>query len=418
MVAGPHPVGQAGEDPAQGRVAEPADRLRRELQVAAVAGEVALALQLAFEPPERLQVVDRLAAERAADRLLVDVLQVRARVLLAERGLQVGQVRQVGDGAGGVAEAEGLPAGHPDPRLPLAELGPPLAQRVAERGQLRRQARVLHRGGHQVRELLALLIGERLEQPLGGLHPAGERVDQLFQVLRAVREHVAVLAHELVEVLLGVLAPGVGVEHLPQVREHVLDPLHGGRVGVLERLLHALELAVEHLPAEQVAQLLELLPGGLRPPVVLGQLPDRPGGVVRQVVELGLAEPGVVARVGEQLAALGLERLVEQLAGLLEHPVEPAGVAQLALALADPPHQVVEALAVLPAAAEQVAERVPGVVAAQDALAHLVERLPDVIGRRERVRPIVVRPVPVVSHVPLLWNHASVRYDCFFLYVR
>ena len=28
-------------------------------------------------------------------------------------------------------------------------------------------------------------------------------------------------------------------------------------------------------PAEQVAQLLELLPGGLRLPVVVGQLPDR-----------------------------------------------------------------------------------------------------------------------------------------------
>ena len=393
MIAGPHPVRQAGEDPAQRRVAEPADRLGRQLQVAAVAGQVALALQLAFEPAKRLQVVDRLPAEGVADRLLVHILQVRARVLLAEGGLQVGQVRQVGDGAGRVAEAQGLAAGHPHPRLALAELGPPGAQRVAERGQLGRQAGVLHRRGHQVRELLALLIGQRLEQPLGGLHPAGERVDQLLQVLRAVREHVAVLAHELVEVLLGVLAPGVGVEHLPQVREHVLDALHGGRVGVLERLLHALELAVEHLPAEQVAELLELLPGGLRPPVVVGQLPDGTRGVVRQVVELGLAEPGVVARIGEQLAPLGLERLLEQLAGLLEHPVEPSGVAQLALALADPAHQVVEALAVLPASAQQVTERVPGVVAAQDALAHLVERLPDVIGRREGVRPIVVRPV-------------------------
>ena len=63
-----------------------------------------------------------------------------------------------------------------------------------------------------------------------------------------------------VEVLLRVLAARVGVEHLPQVREHVLDPLHGRRVRVFQRLLHALELAVEHLPAQQVAELLELLP--------------------------------------------------------------------------------------------------------------------------------------------------------------
>jgi hypothetical protein len=199
-----------------------------------------------------------------------------------------------------------------------------------------------------------------------------------------------------------VLAAGVRVEHLPQVGEHVLDPLHGLRVRVGQRLLHAAELAVEHLPAEQVAELLELLPRGGRPPVVVGELPDGPRGVVRQVVELCLAQPRVVARVGEQLAALGLERLVEQLTRLVEHPVEPAAAAQLALPLADAAQQVVQAAAILPAAAQHVAERVPRVVAAEDALAHLVERLPGVIGRRERIGPVVVGPVAVVSHRLLL----------------
>ena len=49
------------------------------------------------------------------------------------------------------------------------------------------------------------------------------------------------------------------VEHLVQVGQHVLDPLiaAGSRVG--QRLLHAAELAVEHLAPQQVAQLLERL---------------------------------------------------------------------------------------------------------------------------------------------------------------
>src|SRR6202035_5913516 len=132
-------------------------------------------------------------------------------------------------------------------------------------------------------------------------------------------------------------------------------------------------------PAQEVAQLLELLPCFLRPPVVVGELPNGPRGVIRQRVEFRLAEPRVVARVGEQRTALGLECLVEQFSGLVEHPVEPPRVAQLALPLADAAPQVVEAAPVLPAAPQQVAESVARVVTAEDALAHLVERLPDVI---------------------------------------
>src|SRR6202023_2046362 len=58
-----------------------------------------------------------------------------------------------------------------------------------------------------------------------------------------------------------------------------------------------------------------------------------------------------------------------------------------------------EAAPVLPAAPQQVAERVPRVVTAEDALAHLVERLPDVVRGRQRVRPVVKRSVSVVSHL-------------------
>ena len=43
--------------------------------------------------------------------------------------------------------------------------------------------------------------------------------------------------------------------------EHVLDPLHRLRVGVLHDLPHAAELAVQHLAAQQVLELLEGLRG-------------------------------------------------------------------------------------------------------------------------------------------------------------
>ena len=160
VVTAPHAVLEAGEHLAQRGVAEPANGLRREFELAAVTAQVALPLQLPLEPAQRLQVIDRLPAERAADRFLVDVLHAGTWVILAERGLQVGEVRHFRDRARRVAEAERLTAGHPDSALRLAKLGPAGPQRVAERGQLRREAGVLHRLGHQVRQFLALLVGQ------------------------------------------------------------------------------------------------------------------------------------------------------------------------------------------------------------------------------------------------------------------
>src|SRR5690348_18107592 len=47
---------------------------------------------------------------RSPDRFLVDVVQAGARVVLAERRLELAQVGQLGQGRGGVAEAERLVA--------------------------------------------------------------------------------------------------------------------------------------------------------------------------------------------------------------------------------------------------------------------------------------------------------------------
>ena len=78
--------------------------------------------------------------------------------------------------------------------------------------------------------------------------------------------------------------------------------------GCCRVFLHAAELAVQHLAAQQVLQLLEGLPGGRGAPVVVGQLPDRLGRVGRQRVQLGLAQPGLVGGRGTARPAPGRSR--------------------------------------------------------------------------------------------------------------
>ncbi len=365
--------------------------------------QVPLPLQFPLDLAQRVHVVHGLAAEGAADRVLVDVVEAGAGVVLAQRRRQVRQVGQVRDRRGGVAEPERLLPGH---RLLLpaghVEVRAAGAQRAGQPGHLRGQAGVGQRLVHQAGQLVPLLGGQRGQQPLGRHGPAGQLVDQLLQVGRAVGEQVPVARHEGVEVLLSVLAPGVGVQHRVQVGQHVLDPLQRLRVRVGQRVLHAAELAVQYLPPEQVLELLEGLPRGVRAPLVAGQPADRLRGVRGQRVKFGLAHPGVVAGVGEQLGPLLPDRGVQQGPGLLQDAVQAAAAADLLALLPDPPQHVVQAAVALHAAAEQVAQRAARVGAAEHRLAHLVERAPRVVGRRERVRSAGVRAVPVTSHVILL----------------
>ena len=67
------------------------------------------------------------------------------------------------------------------------------------------------------------------------------------------------------------------VEEVGEVTEHLLDtgPVLVG--GVLQGLLHAGEALVEHLAAEEVLDLLVLLPALAAPPVVVRRLGDGGG---------------------------------------------------------------------------------------------------------------------------------------------
>src|SRR5207253_10267586 len=95
VVAGPAAEVQAGEDVAERRVPEPAHGLGGELEVSAVARQVALPFELSLDAAQRFDVVYGLPPERPPDRFLVDVVQARTRVVLAERRFQLGQVGEL-----------------------------------------------------------------------------------------------------------------------------------------------------------------------------------------------------------------------------------------------------------------------------------------------------------------------------------
>lgn len=127
--------------------------------------------------------------------------------------------------------------------------------------QLRRTESLLR----QRIQLGTLVRGEAVAEALRGGSPLSQRIEQFLDVLRILRKVLAVFAHEIVEVLRAVLAARVLVQQVVQVVEHLVDrlPVLVGRV--LQRLLHAGEPLIEHLPAEQILDLLVLLPRlGLR----------------------------------------------------------------------------------------------------------------------------------------------------------
>ena len=165
--------------------------------------------------------------------------------------------------------------------------------------------------------------------------------------------------------------------------------------GTAQRVPHPAELAVEHLAAQQVLDLGVRLARLVAAPPVVRQLPDRPGGVVRQRVQLGLGKSRGVVRVGEQRPPLGRQRPVEQLPDLLQGAVQPAAPARGPGLLADPAAQLVQAAQAVGALLQQPAQRLGRAGAGQDLVADLVQCAPDVERRLQRVRPAVPRAVPV-----------------------
>ena len=127
----------------------------------------------------------------------------------------------------------------------------------------------------QLIEFGALFLRQRVVELLGRSTASGQRVDQLVCVAGVLGKELAVLVHELTELLGGVLAVVVRSEELVQILEHVSDTLPVLFGGALERLLHARESLIEEFTTEQVFDLLVVLLGRRTAPVVIGQVLHR-----------------------------------------------------------------------------------------------------------------------------------------------
>jgi hypothetical protein len=103
---------QVGQHAPQRCLPQPADRLRGEIHPLSLARQEALVLQLPLQPAQLVQLVGRPATQRALHCLLVDVVEPRTGIVLAERGLQLVEVGEVLQCAGALAHAEGLVAAH------------------------------------------------------------------------------------------------------------------------------------------------------------------------------------------------------------------------------------------------------------------------------------------------------------------
>ena len=198
------------------------------------------------------------------------------------------------------------------------------------------------------------------------------------------------LAHELVEVLGGVLAEPTLLEQVVEVVEHVADRLAVGIRRTLEGVLHAGEPLVEQLAAEQ---LLDALVVGTRRgtlPLVVGQVVHGGGSAGGQVLEPHLGErAGVVIHVdvADEVLALLEHGVVEELADLLQRAVEPVTAHQFCAPLAHSSRQVVETLLIAGAAAQVLAHRALGRGSRHDIAPDRLQRLLHRDGRGERIRP-------------------------------
>ena len=150
------------------------------------------------------------------------------------------------------------------------------AQRRLQPAHLLGQAGVAERLVHQPGELCALLRGQRVQETLRRGRPPGQGVHQLLEIAGIVRKERPVLAHEVVELLLRVFTPRVSVEHVVERVHHLPDPRKIRWSGRLHGVAQSGELGVQHLAAQQVLDLLVLLPRLRRTPLVVGQGPHRP----------------------------------------------------------------------------------------------------------------------------------------------
>ncbi|CAB5021169.1 unannotated protein [freshwater metagenome] len=207
------------------------------------------------------------------------------------------------------------------------------------------------------------------------------------------------LVHELVEVLRDITALPVLVEHCVEVAQHLLHGLlRLGRAHVADRLAHLPELLIHDVGAQALLDLLVDLAGLWRSPLVVRELGHRARGLARQVVELGLPEPGIVGRVREERRPFERNSLIEHFGDVGEQAVEASGFLQLPPALLNAAAQLVEPAASVRASSHQGSEGIGNGLTVEDLIAEILDRLTDVERVGEGVWPTVESPVAIPAH--------------------
>ena len=203
------PRRRVSEDPPQRGLPEPAHRLRGQLELPFSPAQVALPLELALDLAQRRR-------SSTACRPSCALAPPPRRRRRASRRRTPGRACAPAPRGRRAPPAPSSASPMPErlarrasaPGRPQSRSGP---QRRAGRrtaGHLWREARRLPSPAPSAAASSSRCSGvSDAHHPLRRRRPPGQRVDQLVEILRVVGEELAVLGHELVELLLGVLAP-------------------------------------------------------------------------------------------------------------------------------------------------------------------------------------------------------------------
>ena len=278
---------------------------------------------------------------------------------VAQQVLQLVEVAELLHGLHGLAHAHRVAA------LELVALTPPhlrehRLQVLAELTHLPAQVHVFEQLIAELLQLGTLLGRHRVHHRLHRGHAPGHLLEQLVEGLGILREEVAELLHELLE--LRILASLALLEHLVEPGDHVFHVLQVFGRHALHGTRHLIDHLLRQLLADLVEQLLEPLRSLSRLEVVGLQFADFAGKVVGQHVEAEVAVGGCIScSLGSAFVATALCRLggvvdgvtlfvddVVQLVGdLAVHATEVVLVESLLALLAQLVHQLAQALQAL-----------------------------------------------------------------------
>ena len=340
-----------------GVAADLAEALRGELELALLVVDEAGLLELLGQLRELLEAAGGVVAEEVAGPVDVDLGQGAGRRRAAQHLLELVEVAELVEHLGRLGEPERVLAGEVVAPLP-AHLREQLLEVAAELVHLPAQVHVLEQRLGQPLQLRPLLGRHRVHHRLHGRHALGHDLEQLVEGGGVLREEVAVALHELLEGRLGVLAGLLHGEQVVEVVEHVLHALHGLGAHLLHGPGHLVEVALRHLLAELVHQLVELLAASLEVNSYCWSsctIPARSGGSMSScrlrssttwsVISWRRGVAALPRLLGELVEALPLhvEHLAERLGDLLVDAAEVVALELVAPAAAQALHQVAHA---------------------------------------------------------------------------